>query len=174
MSSNLIVISGYDRSGKSTAADISVDYGYVPFECGAFVKAQSESAQKFDISKLYEEKMDEFNSSIHSSIIEKFSIHEKLAVIGVRSIDLLNLIKSSFPDSKLIFIESDQSLRYKRHLSHSAQIESLNAWATFQSVDSMQDHWGLDSIKLIADFVVLNNESSIVYEQSIKRVLETL
>lgn len=174
VSSKLILISGYDRSGKSTAANIAVDYGYLPFECGAFVKAQSESSQKIAISKLYEEKMDEFNTSIVSSIIQKCSTNEKLAVIGVRSIALLHSLKGAFPDLKLIFIESDQGLRFKRHLSQSTQIESLDAWSTFQSVDHMQDEWGLESIKLIADYVVLNNETSATFEQNVKRILGNL
>lgn len=174
MAINLILISGYDRSGKSTAASFLIDYGYSPFECGRFVKSQSESTEKIDLSKLYEEKMDEFNTSILSSLIEKCAIHERLTVVGVRSLALFNLIKNTFPDLKLIFVESKQSLRFKRHLSHSTQIQSLDAWSTFQSVDQMQEQWGLNRIKLIADFVVLNDESSIVFEQKIKRILDNL
>jgi dephospho-CoA kinase len=170
MVSKILVISGFDRSGKSSAAEISRGFGFTVFECGLIVRNSINSTKKIDISNYYQRNMNALNSIIYSEIKMKAIESNLICIVGVRSFDLLKLLKENFPSLKLLFIESDQLVRFQRHLKSGG----ASSPKTFQSVDDMQIKWGLCDIRKNADFEITNNDTSNNFSAEVKKVLNQI
>lgn len=170
MTSKVVVIAGFDRSGKSCAAKISLDFGFSIFECGSIVRNSIDSSKKLDISNQYAQDMNNFNAIIYSEIKMKLIESNQLCIVGVRSINLFKLLKASFPSLKLVFVESDQLVRFHRHLKSNGNC----SLSTFKSVDDMQIKWGLCDIRKHADFVIINNDTSNTFDTEVIKVLKQI
>lgn len=170
MTNKVVIISGFDRSGKSSAAEIFSTYGFSIFECGAVVRNSIRSSNKIDISNQYEMDMMNFNSIICSEVLIRSSGFDQMCIVGVRSIELFRLLTLIFPGLKLIFIEAEKLIRYQRHVSSGGE----SSISLFQNVDEIQVGWGLNDIREHADFIIKNNSTSNSFNDQVTEVLKQI
>jgi dephospho-CoA kinase len=169
----IVLLCGFDKSGKSTSSKFFFDSGFQIFECGAVVKSLIDSKNKIEISQFYESNMYELNKLIYEKICSKYEENTSLLIIGVRSTELLNLIKNKFNNLIIIFINSDLDQRYKRYLSHN-KINSLLSFFDFKENDAIQIRWGLNKIKLQSNYLIDNKLDLQSFQQIIESILGTI
>jgi hypothetical protein len=172
---NLILVCGFDQSGKSTAANYLSEIGYQKFECGEYVRSILETQRGVVLTEMYQNNMRLLNSQILralSAAVRQDCPRLKIAVVGIRSIELFMSIKNMSQCSvKSVFVESDFDERYARHCSdvrigHHLTIEE------FRNNDDVQVGWGLARIKELCDFRVFNRFCKDDYKQKLLSVLE--
>jgi dephospho-CoA kinase len=172
MSTNILLICGFDRSGKTTASKIIEKSGFHVFECGAVVKELTTCLGKIEISRFYEDNMRDHNSLIIEKILAISSVTEKLAIIGVRSIELYAILKEIFPELRVLFIDSESQIRYERY-SRTNDPNTLE-FKIFLTNDSMQIKWGLEKIKFLSDFVIFNNGDYLGFVKQVYQLSKEL
>ena len=170
--SEILLISGFDRSGKSTVSNALEKQGFYIFECGAVVKKMINSNEKIEISTFYEKNMKYFNLQIHNEILNISAFHKKLAIIGVRSINLYSLLKENFPTLNTIFIDSKNEVRYRRFVQNDGP--STIPFNLFLKNDSMQVNWGLDQIKSLSNLIIVNDDDYLNFSEKIEKMVKSL
>jgi cytidylate kinase len=160
MSKRIVVISGKDRTGKSTAGIILMKMDYEVVECGSIVRASMSGIDTTSLSAYYQENMSKLNSLIVNEILRRkeLSKKRKLAIIGVRSVDLLARIKEEFWPIWVIYLEASSYVRYARHVNTRLLSQRIS-YEQFLANDAMQVRWGVEEIKKSAN-TLINNEST--------------
>ena len=168
MCKEIIIISGLDRTGKSTVGNYLKSQGCIIFECGQYVREQTIDNKKTNISDYYEQNMPKLNLNITNAVNLKIStIHptKKIIIIGVRSIRLLKLLKDLGHKTTVIYMNSNFENRYKRNMNDNKNY--FYKKKELRRNDIKQYAWGLNKIKSLANIIIENNGSKTNLTQSI-------
>lgn len=175
MKDKIIYISGKDRSGKSKAAEILQTMGYKTFECGGVVRREYEKLidieQILSISDFYQSEEKQLNSLIYQEIkdlINNSTPDLKMAIVGVRSMNLFSILTQKFPPLFILYILSHEEIRYQRHLDNNKGFDKLSL-ALFKFRDIQQQKWGLEDIMRKSE-IIENNSSIIRFEENLKEI----
>lgn len=164
----IILINGYDRSGKSTFGDILVSKGYLLIELGEIVKNEltKKGIFKSEITKYYDKNIVSMNELIMTYLDEVISENTKIAICGCRSYSLFKSILIRINPSHVFFIEAAKDIRFKRGIKFDKYNRSFNKIELFNDNDLVQDKWGIVNIR--KESVLIDNNSSL------KKYIETL
>lgn len=159
----IIVIAGFDQSGKSTIADIVCSFGYLKIECGEFVRERLDVERGAALTMAYDLHMTELNAQIINFLranIETASSSAGYVVVGVRSSELFLMLASCFGESLIsIFVDCPVERRYERHCSDH-RISAPQRYEQFLENDRIQTSWGINMVREWSSHLI-NNDASI-------------
>lgn len=175
-----IIISGKDRTGKSIIGEHLRNQNICVIELGEIVRREYfQKGFKGTVSHFYDKNRNIYIDNILINEIKKeFKKSSKdknsIVIIGVRSIDLINKIKTTIKENIVIFIESDFNIRFKRYLLkiNSRDREPLLDKNLFFEQDLLQEKWGILKIKEESNFVITNNGSITTLINKINKILD--
>lgn len=158
--SRLIIISGYDCSGKSTLAKTLARKGDAIIEAGQVVRDELGLQRGVDLTKKYTTLQEQLNKTI---ITETRRIHSNIShldcsvfLVGVRSISLFKELTIQYPNSTSYFVDTPRHLRYMRHISEK-RLQKPFTYRQFTANDLTQREWGIEIIKSSTNYVIRAN-----------------
>lgn len=163
----LILICGYDKSGKTEAACFLERHGFYIFECGAYIRSKYGFERGVKLSNFYSENLDNLDIEIAKSIFDisnnRVVGRAGIAVVGVRSHGLFRLLKSLENLNKFsVFIESNFDLRYSRYCI-ARESRFLMSRDEFSKNDHLQRMWGIEKVRENCDIVIDNNSEAEIF-----------
>ncbi len=172
----IVFVSGLDRVGKSTVGGVFESNGYIVFELSSIVRRQFKLQNEFsNVSDFYSTNINTLNESIYNETTnEIFNLNsEKVALIGLRSFELYNLFSNTFSNTSILYINSNQNIRFKRFKDNIKlrPNELDKSHNDFTLNDEMQNSWGLDKIKNIANLEIENNGSKEIFIKKIDNLI---
>ncbi|RAI41201.1 non-canonical purine NTP pyrophosphatase [Rhodoplanes roseus] len=163
-SRSLILIIGGKCAGKTTFADrIAMRESVQVFEASSVFKAlanehnfksQSDGDVFWFLQSIGLESVGREVARLVSSVPDQTCV-----VTGLRTIEEILYLQDAFPETIVILIESDQRIRYERHIKR-AREQGLDSLSEFRINDERQREYGaLRVAHDIADLVISNEES---------------
>lgn len=169
----ILGLTGLASSGKGEFSDYLVKkYRFVKLVFSDVVKEEAEKRnllknksyeeQKYILSKLGEQLRKETGKwdILAERLIEKIKSKkfEKIVVDGFRSVEEVNLFKKNFENFHLVFIDTDEKIRFLRRKLEdpTTTIENLKA-RDKRDIEEL----GLEKVIEMADLKIYNNEEGI-------------
>lgn len=156
----VIIVAGYDCSGKSTFARRIASPIDVILEAGAVVRAALGLPRGPDLSQRYTDHLDHLNQRI---ILEVASVRADLLspesaviIVGVRSISLFMELIAQYPEAISIFVDAPRQMRYLRHITDRRLAAPLS-YRAFAANDQTQRIWGIEQVRRAATYVLRLN-----------------
>ncbi|MCW1907968.1 MAG: hypothetical protein KIH63_001365 [Candidatus Saccharibacteria bacterium] len=193
----IIGVSGRDRSGKDTVADILIAYGYFGYSFGDAVRRHSLERHKGELDPISVKNMTETSNWLRTQhgpdviLQEALVEYEKAKAAGkqYKGIVLYSVrapIEADFilaHGGKLIWVESSDQVRYERKIANMRDGEALVTIEEMLAQESLQTkpqtglpqevQMDLNYIKSHANMVIENNGSDrAVFEQTVKASLK--
>lgn len=156
-SRRLIVVSGYDRSGKSTFSKRMASPTDAIIEAGEVVRARLGLPRGIELSRLYGEHLDALNGDILNAAMSADAAMGDsggaVYVVGVRSISLFNRLLSTFAGAVSCFLDVSSEDRYARHVADCNHDNPLTQ-EQFSENDNLQRGWGIDDVRLASSYIL--------------------
>jgi len=157
-----IILTGLPGSGKTTGAAYLKTLGWDIISAGDIIRemclqeglsTSRKSLQKFG-AKFLQEKGYEYFTNI---MLSKYQSSNMVVFVGIRHVQIVNLIKKAMPKVLVIFIEAKTTFR-KERLQMSKDPDDHN----FNEIEKNPLEREVLKIKPIAD-VIINNEAELKY-----------
>lgn len=157
---NIFIITGYTGSGKTTLVNYLKLNGWSIISAGEIftslaqkhnVEKVRKSIQKFSIKYFNKYGYEEFSNLLLKQVSENST---NIIFEGIRPPKVIEIIKKNYPQTKIIFINTNKRLRYKRLVN---RFKTKNI-----GIASLQNHpieKDLSKVKKEADFIISNNNS---------------
>lgn len=150
-----VLISGYDRAGKSTlSSELSSHFDIPLLELGDYVRGRQASDDTLSqhTSQAYEQMRVVSGSREFTKWILEPQ-HRQVIISGLRDIQILAALQASYRSTFCIWVESSHASRIQRPRRRSATNISLDA------DDRIQRGWGIEDVQRSADLVMTNDSS---------------
>jgi dephospho-CoA kinase len=156
----VVILTGHTGSGKTTLSNylksenwkiISAGQIFTKLALSHHVKNNRLNIQKFALKYFKRNGYNEFSSLLLSKI---FTNDKKIIFEGIRPLEVIKNIKEKYPESILIFIRADESIRYNRLMKRSS-------FSKLQ-IQSLQNHPIEEELRLVeqlSDYTIDNNST---------------
>jgi len=174
---NVLIIVGHTCAGKTTFGDRAHDvHEYLHIEASAVVRmlqheSDLDNSSTFEFAKklLDEKGPDVVALKILQIYGSKFD--KGVVITGFRTIEELELIKSHFPQARVLYIEASERTRFQRLLLR-ARSPNCRTIEDFREIDAQQ--WSFGLLRVAEDFAdlrVVNEGGMKQFQMQIDAVL---
>ncbi len=177
----VIAFVGMPASGKSEASRVASEMGIPVVVMGDVIRSEvrrrglemSDENAGMTGNKLREEEDIDAIAKRCVPLIEKYRGKSPLVVVdGVRGIAEANLFKDAFKDCfKLIRVDSDDELRYKRTLNR-CRSDAVDSYESFLARDNREIGWGMGEAMNAADECISNDGVLDDFRSEIGRIFD--
>jgi cytidylate kinase len=156
----MIIISGYDCSGKTTLAGRIASPADIILEAGAVVRKEFGLQRGPDLTQIYTANLHLMNQKIVSEAVflqaGLLSPWSAVIVVGVRSISLHRDLVAQCPQATSFFLDVPRRIRYFRHIA-ARRIAVPMSYGAFVANDLAQRAWGIEEVKRAATYILKTN-----------------
>ena len=178
----VLFLAGPHASGKTHAANLLEEQGYVSVDLGPLIRRfHEESGSNKNLGEWVSEQEEVYGKSFtdkilldHTkTILEKNEQAKGIVIIGSRSAKNIEFMRDGLgkSESRIIYFEAHPSLLKERFENREGKALSDNE---FQYLLDKDKNMGLEDIKEIADVKLLNNGSIDEFEEEFMRTMSTL
>jgi inosine/xanthosine triphosphate pyrophosphatase family protein/dephospho-CoA kinase len=172
----VLIVVGHKCAGKSTLSDFLVGQrtGVLHLEGSTILRR---IAAEHDVSINNSQEVVDF-VNIHgwdivakraSEIISREGAELNI-ITGMRTVEELLWLRSTFPDSRIVLVEADQRTRFERHIRR-ARPEDVNTFHDFLRMDEEQMSFGAVRVgHEVADIVIRNDGDLQPYFRKIEEI----
>ncbi|WP_097650484.1 non-canonical purine NTP pyrophosphatase [Candidatus Chloroploca asiatica] len=175
--SQVLVVVGHTCAGKTTFGEhASQNHSFRFIEASSIVRmfkyeSGDELLGMYDFAKkILSEKG---NDIIARRIVQLFSsnLPTKMVIIGLRTIEEVEVVKKNFPNTRVVLIDSTEKTRFERYISRARPGYGASI-KEFRLIDSQHDSFGLMRVaKDFADIRIENEGRLIDYMGRIDTIL---
>jgi inosine/xanthosine triphosphate pyrophosphatase family protein/dephospho-CoA kinase len=173
----ILIVVGHTCAGKTTFGDRARDvHDYLHIEASAIVRMLQREGDLNEMSILeFAKKLTDDNGPdvVARKILQMYSsrFDKGVVITGFRTIEELELIRSHFPQARVVFIEASERTRFQRLLQRGRSPE-CRTLDQFREIDRQQWLFGLLRVaEDFADLRITNEGSMEQYDMQIDGVL---
>lgn len=170
----IVLVSGFDQSGKSSVAGILKGVGYRTIECGELARRILCTTRGARLTDLYQRNIKNVDAKIRKIVVEEAGptcSTDRFCVVGVRSIGLFtSLVEDFCNEVETVFVDSNFEIRFSRHCQDSRVQDHLSK-SDFAANDAAQVGWGLLNIRDACGRRICNNGDLEVLKNSVELIV---
>lgn len=171
----LVLVSGFDQSGKSSVANMLFDRGFRTIECGELAREMLGTVRGASLTELYQKNIEAVDRRIARYVVFEASrncYRDRLCVVGIRSVGLfVSVLEHLCCEVESVFVDASFEVRFARHCKDS-RIQQHLSQSDFAANDAIQVGWGILKVRNLCDHHVNNNGDMSFLKQSIGLIAE--
>jgi dephospho-CoA kinase len=174
----VIVLTGMPGSGKEEFVSVARQVGYDIVRMGDVVRAEAAKRGVADgdktIGGFAHAERQAHGYDIWAKRCLKHITAERTIIDGSRGRDELKVFRAQFgPDVLLVAIHAAPALRFQR-LQERDRPDAPRTWEEFAERDERELAWGLGNLIVMADRMIVNEDTLHDFKDLVRRFLEAL
>ncbi|MFH0896583.1 MAG: AAA family ATPase [Candidatus Bathyarchaeota archaeon] len=180
ISKRVVGIVGMPGSGKSVADGVAKEMDFFVIIMGDIIREETAKRGLDPTPENIGKVMVEIRREEGSVVVAKRCNPKiqglpnmNIIVEGIRNLAEVNEFHSQFPGFKLIAIHASPVTRFNRIFNRNRSDDAMN-WQTFVNRDLREIEVGIGSAIALADYAIVNEDSSSCFKTNIRRCLKAI